>query len=118
VYANMPFPIYTSQTGFTCASEARFPVVETPNGDPDADTEISPTSHEVMEAITDPDTATGWFDSSGFENGDECAFVYGATQGAPGQLFNQVIGGRHYLTQEEFSNRDFAINGGGCLQSE
>ena len=42
----------------------------------------------------------------------------GTAAGRPGQLFNQVIGGRHYLTQEEFSNRDFAINGGGCLQSE
>jgi hypothetical protein len=94
----MPFPIYTSAVGSTCASEARFPVVETPNGDPDA--------------------TTGWFDSSGFENGDECAFVYGAAQGTAGQLFNQVIGGRHYLTQEEFSNRDFATTGGGCLQSE
>ena len=32
-----------------------------------------------MEAITDPDTETGWYDSSGFENGDECAYVYGTT---------------------------------------
>jgi len=117
IYANMPYPIYQSSTGFTCGTDGNFGVVESPNGNPDADTVISPTSHEVNEAITDPDTATGWFDSSGFENGDECAFVFGATQGTPGQLFNQVINGLHFLTQEEFSNKDFAITHGGCVQS-
>src|SRR5215472_11415090 len=42
-YANMPFPIYLSPVGFTCGSNARiaFPgVIETPNNNPDADTEI------------------------------------------------------------------------------
>ncbi|HEY2550354.1 MAG TPA: hypothetical protein VGI64_07230 [Streptosporangiaceae bacterium] len=122
-YANMPFPIYLSATGFTCGSNARiaFPgVIETPNNNPDADTEISPTSHEVNELITNPDnngaTASGWFDVVGFENGDECAFTFGPVQGAPGQFFNQVINGHHYLTQEEFSNSSFFASGGGCLQ--
>jgi hypothetical protein len=118
VYANMPFPIYASPVGFTCGSDARFPVVQTPNGNADADTEISPTSHEIMEATTDPDTSTGWYDSSGYENGDECAYVFGATQGTAGALYNQVISGHNYLTQEEFSNRDFAQTGGGCLPFE
>ena len=81
VYANMAFPVYKSPTGFTCGSDGSLGVVETPNGNADADTEVSPTSHEIMEAITDPDTQTGWYDSSGYENGDECAYVYGATQG-------------------------------------
>ncbi len=118
VYANMPFPIYLSATGFTCGTDVNFPgVIETPNGNPDADTVINPTSHEVNESITDPDVSTGWFDSSGFENGDECNFIYGTTLGAPGQFFNQVINGHHYLTQEEFSNQSFFNSGGGCLQS-
>jgi hypothetical protein len=118
VYANMPFPIYFSGAGFTCGSNVNFPgVIETPNGNPDADTVISTTSHEVNESITDPDVSTGWFDSSGFENGDECNFIYGTTQGAPGQFFNQTINGHHYLTQEEFSNSSFFSSGGGCLQS-
>ncbi len=118
VYANLSFPIYQSPVGFTCSSDSRFPTVQTPNGNADADTEVSPTSHEIMEAITDPDTETGWYDSSGFENGDECAYVYGVTHGSTGARYNQVIGGHHYLTQEEFSNRDFLKTGGGCLQSE
>ncbi|HEX6933958.1 MAG TPA: hypothetical protein VF162_17575 [Streptosporangiaceae bacterium] len=118
VYANMPFPIYLSATGFTCGTDVNFPgVIETPNGNPDADTEISPTSHEINEAITDPDVNTGWYDSSGFENGDECAYIFGTTQGASGQFYNQVINGHHYLTQEEFSNSSFFNSGGGCLQS-
>jgi len=122
-YANMPFPIYLSPVGFTCGSNARvaFPgVIETPNNNPDADTEISPTSHEINELITNPDnngfTASGWFDVAGFENGDECAFVYGTPQGDPGHFFNQVINKHHYLTQEEFSNSSFFASGGGCLQ--
>jgi hypothetical protein len=116
IYANMPYPVYSSKTGFTCGSEQNFGVLESPNGNPDADVEISPSSHEISESITDPDTETGWYDSSGFENGDECAYVYGQTQGSAGHLYNQNINGLHFLTQEEFSNRDFAITGGGCVQ--
>jgi hypothetical protein len=119
VYANLAYPIYASPVGFTCGSDARFPVVQSPNGNPDADTEISPTSHEISEAITDPDTQTGWYDSHGNEIGDDCAYIFGRTRGAPGAYFNQVINGGHFLTQEEFSNNLFASSGGtaGCLQS-
>ena len=44
---------------FTCGSNsnANFGVIESPNKNPDADVEISPTSHEIMESITDPDTS-------------------------------------------------------------
>lgn len=118
VYANMPYPIYNSPVGFTCGTEKNFGTIESPNGNPDADVEISPTSHEINEAITDPDTVTGWYDSSGFENGDECAYIFGQTHGQPGRLYNQVIGGFRFLTQEEFSNRDFLKTGNGCLQGE
>ncbi len=117
VYANMPFPIYESSTGYTCGSENNFGVVESPNSNPDADVEISPSSHEISEAITDPDTSTGWYDSSGYEIGDECAYIYGGTSGSAGKLYNQTINGGHFLTQEEFSNKDFAITSAGCVQS-
>jgi hypothetical protein len=117
IYANMPYPIYESSTGFTCGPEGTLGAIESPNGNPDADVEVSPSSHEISESITDPDTSTGWYDSSGFENGDECAYIFGATSGTAGALYNQVINGGHFLTQEEFSNKDFAITGGGCVQS-
>jgi hypothetical protein len=116
VYANMPFPVYLSKTGFTCGTDVNFPgVIESPNNNPDADTEISPSSHEINEAWTDPDTNSGYYDLFGNENGDECAYRFGTTSGAPGAFFNQVINGHHYLTQLEFSNRSFFESGGGCL---
>ena len=118
IYANMPFPIYHSPVGYNCTDERGLGGLQAPNGDLDADVEVSPTSHEIMEAITDPDVSTGWYDSSGYENGDECAYVYGALQGTNGALYNQVINGHRYLTQEEFSNRDFARTGKGCLPGE
>jgi type II secretory pathway pseudopilin PulG len=120
VYANLAYPIYNSPVGFTCGSDARFPVVESPNGNPDADTEVSATSHEVSEAITDPDVQTGWYDSTGNEIGDDCAYIYGATNGQPGRLYNQTIFGQHFLTQQEFSNRVFNASGGkaGCVDSQ
>ncbi len=116
VYANMPFPIYSSPVGYTCGTEKDFGSIQSPNGNPDADVQVSPTSHEIMEAITDPDTVTGWYDSNGYENGDECAYVFGSTRGHSGRLYNQVINEHRYLTQEEFSNNDFARTGDGCLQ--
>ncbi len=116
IYANMSFPIYNSPVGYTCGSDASFNGLQSPNNNVDADVEISPTSHEIMEAITDPDTETGWFDAAGYENGDECAYVYGTPHGTAGQYYNQVINQHHYLTQEEFSNNDFLRTGLGCLQ--
>ena len=126
VYADMVYPIYESPVGFTCGTDARFAtasgqgIIESPNHNPDADTEISPTSHEVVEAITDPDGETGWGDSSGNEIGDDCAYIYGATNGAAGALYNQTIAGHHYITQQEFSNNVFNASGGtaGCVDSQ
>lgn len=118
VYANMAYPIYASPVGYTCGSDAVFSTVQTPNSNADADTEISPTSHEISESITDPDTETGWYDSTGNEVGDDCAYIYGATRGTSGAYYNQVINGGHFLTQEEFSNSLFASSDGqaGCAQ--
>jgi len=118
IYANMSYPIYDSPVGYTCGSDADFATVQSPNGNIDADVQISPTSHEIMEAITDPDTETGWYDALGYENGDECAYVYGTTQGTAGRYYNQVINQHQYLTQTEFSNNDFLRTGLGCLQSK
>ena len=147
VYANMPYPIYQSPVGFTCGSDGGgHGVIESPHylGDQvgkDADVEVSPLSHEIMESITDPNTYNGWFDAIGNENGDDCAYVYGEgtgqggdgswadVPGPAGGHYNQTINGDHWLTQEEFSNTDWfnspLVPGtttnrhtGGCVRGE
>lgn len=120
IYANMAYPIYASPVGYTCGSDAGnfLGGLQSPNHNLDADTEISPSSHEVMESITDPNVFNGWFDDFGEEIGDDCAYVWGSTAGKFGQEYNQVINGQQYLTQEELSNKDFADTGGGCVPSE
>ena len=87
---------------------------EAPNGVADGDAVVSPLSHEMNEAITDP-TGDGWYDSANFENGDECAWIFGATSGPAGGLYNQTIDGHHYLLQLEFSNESFNAGGDACV---
>lgn len=111
-YAEMPFPIYQSGTHFTCN-----PKLQTPNSDLDADSEISPLSHEMSEAITDP-LGNAWYDKVGNENGDDCAYIYGHLAGTAGARYNQTINGAHYLSQEEFSNDDYVSGVSGCIQQE
>jgi hypothetical protein len=84
-------------------------VGEYPNGhaNGNADDTFSSLSHEANESITDP-TLEAWFDSEGFENGDECrnsSDDYGpALGGTAGKLFNEAIGSDHYYLQQEWSN--------------
>jgi len=48
-----------------------------PNNNPGADGMLSVITHELEEAITDPD-GTGWWDNStGMENSDKCAWTWG-----------------------------------------
>jgi len=70
------------------------------------------TSHELMEAITDP-RGTGWFDSSGAENGDKCAWTFTG----PVTLSN----GSTWKLQQEWSNAAYNGSSGaprGCLQGQ
>jgi serine protease len=67
--------------------------------------------HEYAETITDPYPNSGWLDSRGSENGDKCAWLSGAVQGAAGNI---SLGGRNFAVQSLWSN---AFNGGsgGCV---
>jgi PKD repeat protein len=109
LFANEPYP----QDLTACADPYLGP--QAPNGDAFADAQVSLVSHEASEAITDSFNA--WYDSAGYENGDECAYVYGAALGstvatvvapATGAAYNQSVGSGKYWTQDEFSNQDFA----------
>jgi hypothetical protein len=96
LYANMPYAAYVPGA---CGSG------QSPNGD-DADSTLNVTSHEHNETITDP-LGTAWYDSSGNENGDKCAWNFGsgsAIKGTSGAEYNQVINGHDYYLQQEWSN--------------
>lgn len=121
LYASVPFflspdPSDGARYAKQCQRDGNAGTIEEPNGDL-ADVAISYLSHEDNETITDP-TGRGWLDdTTGYEDGDECAGVetnsnaflptLGTT--ASGSLFDQLIGGHAYYTQSDWSNSD-----GGC----
>jgi outer membrane protein assembly factor BamB len=102
IYANMP---YTGTNLSACG------VSTSPNNDFDADSTINVTSHEQMEAVTDP-LLNAWYDSQGNEIGDKCAWNFGDVSLDNGQA-NEQWNQHYYITQQEWSN---ALNG--CTQGE
>ena len=97
LYANMPYGAATQgPPGIGCTGLSSFP------NDADADTEISTTSHELEETITDP-VSSGWYDTSGYEVADKCQYTYGPLT-LDGGLANELWNGHAYAAQEEFSN--------------
>ena len=94
LYANMP---YADTVSSACDAGQH------PNND-DADATINVTSHEHNETITDPQ-GTAWWDRTGAENGDKCAWNFGTALGNNGHgLYNQAIGTGQYYLQQEWSN--------------
>ena len=87
-----------------------------PNGDPGVDAMISVMAHELEETATDPRGA-GWYDSTGAENGDKCAWNFGTTYTANGALANMALGAagnqKNYLIQQNWLN----ASGGKCALS-
>lgn len=73
-----------------------------PNGSPGVDALISVLAHEIVEAVTDPDL-NAWYDRSGAENADKCAWTFGTTYAAGnGSLANMKLGARDYLIQRNW----------------
>ncbi len=94
IYAAMPYA-----ASFSCNPGS------SPNND-DADQTINVTSHEQMEAATDP-LLNAWIDSSGQEIGDKCAWTFGPLDTNGGDV---VWNGDEYIVQQEWDN-----NVGGCV---
>lgn len=71
-----------------------------PNGNAGVDGMISVIAHELEEAATDPDL-NAWYDSSGYENADKCAWTFGQAQYkvASGAYANVHLGSRDFLIQ-------------------
>jgi len=110
IYANQP---YAAHAG---CDEGQYP-----NGSSNqADPTINVTSHEHNEAITDPQL-NAWYDASGEEIGDKCAWNFGPLSGPGGGEYNQTINGHHYFLQMEWSNTNptnqcvqtYSLGGGG-----
>jgi hypothetical protein len=64
-----------------CLSACAAQTVSSPNGNPGIDASISILAHELAEAATDP-KLNAWYDSSGYENADKCAWTFGTTSTA------------------------------------
>jgi hypothetical protein len=81
-----------------------------PNGDAQADAMVSVIAHELEEAATDPELSA-WYDASGAENADKCAWTFGTTYAtANGAQANMQIGSMNYLIQQNWVN----AGGGYC----
>lgn len=99
LYATMP---YTGTDLATCG------VAHSPNHDIDADSTINVTSHEEMESATDPQ-GTAWFDKSGNEIADKCAWHFGSLNSRGGDV---SWNGDAYYVQKEWDNHT-----SGCVLS-
>jgi hypothetical protein len=100
IYANQP---YVENVGGCDAGHH-------PNAAP-GDAVLNVVSHEHNESITDP-FGTAWYDLFGYEDGDKCAWSWGAWTGSGSTAYNQLINGHQYMLQLEYSNADR-----GCVMS-
>ena len=83
-----------------------------PNGNAGVDGMLSVMAHELEETNTDPNL-NAWYDSSGNENGDKCAWTFGQSQtlGGNGAYYNMSLpalstSSRNYLIQRNLSATD------------
>jgi hypothetical protein len=137
IYANMPWPnqpfTYFGIPFTTDCAAGQYPNAGgATSSDPlrwdkrAPDEVINVSSHEMNEALTDPDLDAWWNSNPaspfyGYEDGDMCAWFTPAKAvlgGSAAQLkqYNQIIGGDHYYIQGEWSN--FSANGvgnSGCV---
>lgn len=92
-----------------CPSACEAQTSISPNGNTGADGMASVIAHELSESATDPNLNAWYDDSTNQENGDKCAWNFGATQTASnGSIYNIVLGNRQYLIQQMW------LVGGGC----
>jgi hypothetical protein len=92
----------------SCAGQT----ASSPNDDIGVDAMISVMAHELEETATDP-RGNAWYDSSGAENADKCAWTFGTTYAVNGSLANMNLGGHDYLIQQNWLN----AQGGKCALS-
>src|SRR5438093_10218377 len=80
--------------------------------------EVNLISHETEETTTD-ENLDAWYDASGAENADKCAWQFGQTYTTGnGSTANISVGGRDWLVQMNWVNATVSKKGGpvGCKQ--
>ncbi|MGJ0392330.1 MAG: hypothetical protein ACR650_06160 [Methylocystis sp.] len=93
-----------------CPSACSVQTTSSPNNNPGADGMASVIAHELEEAVTDPQL-NAWYDMSGNENADKCAWTFGTVSKASnGSFYNMTLGGSQYLIQQNWVN----ARGGYC----
>jgi hypothetical protein len=94
LYAGMP---YAGNSLAQC-----YGLSTSPNRAIAADAEVNVTSHEQMEAATDPE-ASGWFGPGGLtdEIGDKCVGAFGPVNAIGADIY---VKGHPYILQEEWDN--------------
>jgi len=87
-----------------------------PNGNAGIDGAISVLSHELEEAVTDPDL-NAWYDSSGAENADKCAWTFGHSQTllTSGAWYNMTFGGKNWLIQRNLRQTSIGSGSWFCM---
>ena len=99
--------------GGRCASGCTAQATRSPNENVGADGMASVIAHELSETVSDPQL-NAWWDNSGQENGDKCAWTFGTTIAAPnGSRANLTLAGTNYLIQQMWVN----AGGGACAMS-
>jgi hypothetical protein len=125
IYADIPFSLLDSGDAKGCQSDGNAEI-QHPNGDTTgtnettrfADVALKYTSHEYIEAATDP-LGDAWIDGTGQEIGDKCNFTGSGSEpgedpnaflpilggsASSGTLFNQAINSDSFYLQSEWDN--------------
>jgi hypothetical protein len=115
-------PIIYGNEPYADTNYCQVPGTPSPNSDPAADAAATITSHELTEAITDPELNAWYAGDLGHEIGDLCAWNYGTNTWDSGKanqswfesFSNIIFGGGpigYFELQEEYDN-----HAGGCVQ--
>ncbi len=100
-----------------CPNSCSVQASVSPNGNPGADAMASVVTHELEESVTDP-TLRAWYDNSGMENADKCAWTFGSTFAAPnGSRANVQLGSSDFLIQQNWVNAQNGTLNGFCALS-
>ena len=105
---------FTSTYARSCAAQTI-----SPNGDYQLDAVASILVHEIDEALTDPDLRT-WYDATGAENADKCAWAFGASNILNGAKWNFQTPGnttKYYIQMNWLADNKVtdSITGSACV---